>query len=132
MSTISVPLFMVGGLGLMLAPPAWAGFQAGVDAYDRGDYETALKEFLPLAEQGLALAQLNLGLMHGQGQGVPKDYVLAHMWANLAAAQGNENAIKSRDILEKLMTTAQLAEAQRLAREWKAKEWWGGISAEPQ
>ncbi len=56
-----------------------------------------------------------------QGQGVPQDYVLAHMWANLAAVQGNENAIKNRAILEKRMTPAQLAEAQRLAGEWKAK-----------
>ena len=88
-----------------------ASNQAGFDAYKRGDYETALKEFLPLAEQGLALAQFNLGFMYGQGEGVPKDYVLAHMWANLAAAQGNENAIKSRDILEKLMIPTQLAQA---------------------
>ena len=98
-----------------------SSYQAGVDAYDRGDYETALKEFLPLAEQGPALAQFNLGFMYGQGEGVPKDYVLAHMWLNLAAAQGFEKAAELRDLLEENMTLDQLAEAQRMAREWKAK-----------
>ena len=59
--------------------------------------------------------------MYGKGRGVPEDYVLAHMWANLAAAQGNENGIEVRDLLEEEMTPAQLAEAQRLAREWAPK-----------
>jgi len=59
--------------------------------------------------------------MYFKGQGVPLDYVLAYMWATLAAAQGLESASEMRDILEKRMTPAQLAEAQRLAREWKAK-----------
>ena len=39
---------------LALAAPAWAGFDEGVDAYERGDYEAALKEIRPLAEQGNA------------------------------------------------------------------------------
>ena len=56
----------------------------------------------------------------GSGQ-LPQDYVLAHMWLNLAASQGDEYGIKVRDLLEEHMTPAQLAEAQRLAREWKPK-----------
>ena len=52
---------MVIGLSLMLAASTWADFQLGEDAYKRGDFETALKEFLPLAEQGDADAQNNLG-----------------------------------------------------------------------
>ncbi len=59
--------------------------------------------------------------MYSQGLGVPKDSVQAYMWLNLAAARGNEKAFKSRDLLEILMTPAQLAEAQRLAREWRPK-----------
>ncbi len=129
----------------------------GMEAYDKGDYATALKEWRPLAEQGDANAQFNLGSMYeygdgvpqddteavrwyrlaaaqgyayaqslmGQmydlGLGVPQDDVQAHMWLSLAAAQGNEPARKLRDILAEGMTPAQLAEAQRLAREWKAK-----------
>jgi len=67
------------------------------------------------------LAQFNLGLLYAEGQGVPQDDVLAHMWMNLAAAKGVQEAVKGRDLLEKLMTPAQLAEAQRLAREWALK-----------
>ena len=48
-----VHLFMVIVLSLMLAASTWADFQAGQNAYDRGDYETALKEWRPLAEQGV-------------------------------------------------------------------------------
>ena len=121
MSKISVHLFMVVGLSLMLAAPARADFQVGVEAYKRGDYDTALKEFRPLAEQGDAFVQFNLGVMYIKGQGVPQDYVLAHMWMNLAAAKGVKKAVKGRDLLEKFMTLAQIMEAERLAREWKAK-----------
>ena len=185
--------FILVGLGFMLAAPTWADYQAGVDAYERGDYETALKEWRPLAErgneaaqanlgfmyakgqgvpqddqeavrwsrlaaeqgdavaqcnlgvmynkgqgvpqdyteavkwyrlaveQGDAVAQANLGLMYAKGQGVAQNYIQAYMWETLAAAQGNENASKGLEVLEKEMTPAQLDEAQRLAREWKAK-----------
>jgi len=106
---------------VLVAVPAWAGFQAGKEAYYRGDYDTALKEWRPLAEQGFASAQNNLAKMYRRGQGVPKDDVLAHMWWSLAAAQGHEPARKYRDRLAEKMTPAQLAEAHRLAREWKPK-----------
>ena len=98
-----------------------SSFQAGLDAYERGDYDTALKEFRPLAEQGDPLAQSYLGGMYAEGEGLPKDYVLAHMWMNLAAAKGVQEAVKGRGLLEKNMTPAQIGRAQRLAREWKAK-----------
>ena len=109
------------GLVFMLAAPTRADFQAGVEAYKRGDYDTALKEFRPLAEQGDAFVQFNLGVMYIKGQGVPQDYVLAHMWMNLAAAKGVKKAVKGRDLLEKFMNLDQLAEAQRLVREWTPK-----------
>ena len=98
-----------------------SSYQEGLDAFDRGDYETALKEWRPLAEQGDPLAQSYLGGMYAEGEGLPKDYVLAHMWMNLAAAKGVQEAVKGRDLLEKNMTPAQIGRAQRLAREWKAK-----------
>jgi TPR repeat protein len=72
------------------------------------------------AEQGNASAQNNLGVMYGKGQGVPQDYVQAHMWLNLAAAQ-NEAFQAARNWFAKLMPPAQIAKAQRLAREWKPK-----------
>ena len=59
--------------------------------------------------------------MYSQGRGVPKDFVQAYRWYTLAASQGDDLAGKFKNHLEKSMTPAQLAEAQRLAREWKAK-----------
>ncbi|MXZ50206.1 MAG: sel1 repeat family protein, partial [Rhodobacteraceae bacterium] len=60
----------------------------GVEAYKRGDYETALREWHPLAEQGEVEAQFILGLMYGNGEGVPQDYGEAEKWWRLSAEQG--------------------------------------------
>ncbi len=85
------------------------------------DYAEAMKWYRKAADQGNAKAQSNLGLMYDNGQGVTQDYVQAHMWLNLAAAQGQKEAEKFRGSLAKMMTPAQIAEAQKLAREWKPK-----------
>ena len=63
-----------------LTAPAWAGFDEGLAAYDRGDYATALREWRPLGEQGNAAAQFFLGLIYDNGQGVPHDYAEAAKW----------------------------------------------------
>ncbi|WP_419905054.1 tetratricopeptide repeat protein [Kiloniella sp.] len=68
------------------------GFQKGTEAYDRGDYETALKVFKPLAEKGDADAQFNVGLLYLRGQGVTQDYNVAVKWFRLAADQGYTKA----------------------------------------
>ncbi len=179
---------------LVAAPACTDDYETGVEAYQRGDYATALTEFRPLAQQGDARAQYNLGVIYSKGQGVPQDYaealhwyrqaaeqgdasgqfglggmyldgrgvprdyaeavrwyrqaaeqgdarakfnlsvmyrwgrgvpmddVQAHMWLSLAASQGEKRAPKRRDRLAKKMTPAKLAEAQRLAREWKPKQ----------
>ena len=65
--------------------------------------------------------------MYSKGQGVPQDYVQAHMWYNLAASRlppgkDRDDSVKNRDIAAEKMTPAQIAEAQRLAREWKPKK----------
>jgi TPR repeat protein len=75
------------------ANPAWsADFDKGLDAAQKGDYATALREWAPLAKQGDADAQFNLGLMHDDGQGVPQDYSTAVKWYSLAAEQGGVSA----------------------------------------
>tara|TARA_B100000965_G_scaffold62180_1_gene48019 strand:+ start:609 stop:1301 length:693 start_codon:yes stop_codon:yes gene_type:complete len=74
--------------GLVWAAPVRADFQAGVEAYKAGDYQTALAEWLPLAEAGNADAQFNVGLIHDGGQGVPRDYDKAVYWYRKAAEQG--------------------------------------------
>ena len=158
-----------------LTAPARAGLDEGVAAYIRGDYATAIREWRPLAKQGNAKAQFNLGrmyrfgwgvpqdnakaaewyrkaaeqgyakaqfklgFMYDDGLGVPQDYVQAHMWFTLSlldsppgehkhtgdyrhmSVESRHMSVKSRDIIAKMMTPAQISEAQKLAREWKAK-----------
>ncbi len=79
----------------------------------------AARWYRSAAEQGYLLAQSALAWMYLRGDGVPQDYVLAHMWFSLAAAQGSNSAKEQRDIVADRMTPDQIAEAQRMAREWK-------------
>ena len=67
-------------------------FDAGLAAAQSGDFATALREWTPLAEQGDATAQNNLGLMFATGQGVPQDDAEAVKWYRLAAGQGDAKA----------------------------------------
>lgn len=152
-------------LAVMLTSGAVAGpLEDAWAAYERGDYATALRLWRPLAEQGNAIAQSNLGFIYDSGQGVPQDhaeaakwyrlaaeqgnpraqsnlgsmyangqgvlqdYVQAYMWADLAASkfpasatEDREEAAHNRDLVARLMTPQQLAEAQRLVRKWKPK-----------
>jgi TPR repeat protein len=85
----------------------------------RQDHAEAFKWYRKAAEQGHAGAQNNLGFIYADGQGVPQDYVQAHKWLNLSAAQGEAIAAENRDIIAKRMTPEQIAEAQKLARNWK-------------
>ncbi|MDA2934832.1 sel1 repeat family protein [Acidobacteria bacterium AH-259-D05] len=86
------------------------------------DYKEAFRWAQAAAEQGNERGQLLLAVMYHSGEGVPQDYIQAHMWYNLAASNltGDDAKIaaKGRDDLAKGMTPEQIAEAQRLAREW--------------
>jgi TPR repeat protein len=76
---------------VFLAVPAWAdyqGYQAGMDAYDRGDYATALREWRPLAVEGNPGAQFNLGQLYLKGHGVPQNFDQARQWFERAAVRG--------------------------------------------
>ena len=91
------------------------------------NYAEALRWFRRAAENNHGLALNSLGIMYESGWGVPQDYVQAHMWYNLAAAGSSpgkhrDRAAKNRDIVAVVMTAAQIAEAQRLAREWKPQK----------
>ena len=89
------------------------------------DYAEAVKLYQTAADQGEAFAQDSLGQMYETGRGVSQDYLKAYFWFNLAAAQENypegplTNFSRHRDLAAKHLTPAQLAEAQKLAREWK-------------
>jgi len=95
--------------------------------YDRGhgvrqDYAEAVKWWKLAAAQGHAFAQYHLGLKYKNGQSVVQDYVRAHMWFNLAGARIAE-LVFGRDEVARLMTTQQIAEAQKLARECQARDY---------
>jgi len=75
-----------------LTASALADFQAGLDAYERGDYAITLREWQPLAEQGNPMAQHHLGWLYVLGRGVPQDYEEAVRWFCKAAEQGDSDA----------------------------------------
>ncbi len=92
------------------------------------DYTEAAYWYERAAAQGHGDAQVSLAVMYLTGEGVPYDFVLSHMWYGLAAA-GHPDARKrdiaamNRDLVTSYMTDAQVAEAERMAREWvPAKE----------
>jgi TPR repeat protein len=78
----------------------------------------ALTQYESEAKLGRADALYNLGLAYSTGQGVNVDYVAAHKWFNLAAMKGSEIAKSWRAQISREMDSSQIAEAQRLAREW--------------
>ena len=89
------------------------------------DYAEAARWLRKAADQDLAEAQYLIGLMYDNGQGVTQDYAEAHMWLNLAASRTSGNDQKkfadARESVARKMTPEQIAEAQRLAREWVPK-----------
>jgi hypothetical protein len=109
---------------------AGAQFSLGV-MYEKGsgipqDYAEAAKWYRLAAEQGHAYGQATVASMYAKGRGVIQNYVLAHMWFDLAAArmppgEERELAVGNRDKIEKRMRLEQVAEAQRLAKQWQPK-----------
>ena len=87
------------------------------------DNKEAVKWYRLAAEQGVARAQHNLGSMYGKGTGVVQDFIYAHMWWNIAASNGIDEGNKKK--VEEMMTTSDISEAQRLARECVKKNYKG-------
>ena len=85
--------------------------------------KTAVQWFTLASEQGNADAQANLGIMYEHGLGIARDYIYAYMWAQSAAAQGNELGKNLKDGIFKKMTSSQLEKAQGLARECVRKKY---------
>jgi uncharacterized protein len=98
------------------------GFMYEMGQGVKQDYAEAVMWYRLAADQGVATAQAGLGFMYEAGRGVPQNYVLAHMWFDLAAVRGFRRAAELRDLLVDHMTPEQVAEAQKLAREWKPAE----------
>jgi len=87
------------------------------------DYQEAVKWFQILAAQGNAQGQYKLGLMYRSGQGVAQDNVHAHMWFILAENQGVRAAKKKRVKIAQMMTSSQIVDAQRMARDCVEKHY---------
>ena len=79
-------------LSFLFLSHVFADFQAGMDAYNAGDYETAYKEWKALAEQGDAWAQIHIYMMYSFGEGVTQDDKEAMRWLRLAVEQGDARA----------------------------------------
>ena len=107
--------------GLALAQLS-LGVMYGTGAGVPEDDAEAVRWWRLAAEQGNARAQFNLGVSYDNGEGVPQNDVQAHMWSNLAASRltgdDRETAAELRDRARARMTPEQIADAQRLAREW--------------
>ena len=90
--------------------------------YDYGkgvleDDKEAVKWYRKAAEQGLAGAQYNLGVMYGSGDGVLQDYVNSYAWTDIAGANGHDIKKFKSEFLKKKMTPEQIAKAQELSKE---------------
>ena len=82
----------------------------------------AVKWYRKAAEQNVADAQYNLGVCYDSGEGVAKDEIEAYKWWLLAAGHGNDDAKYNMTIVENKMTREQIAEGQRLARDFKPRK----------
>ena len=97
--------------------PAWAAdVQKGSAAADAGDFATALAEWVPLAEQGDAVAQFYLGVMYANGEGVIQDDKEAAKWYRLAAEQGN--AVAQYNLAQKYAYGKGVIEDDKEAVKW--------------
>ena len=94
-------------------------YWSGIDVLQ--DYEAALKWYTLAAEQGDSNAQNNLGVMFANGQGVPENFIYAHMWFSISALNGNANGRKSQEIIEKRMIAARIEIAEELAQKMRAE-----------
>ena len=83
-------------------------FDRGLAAAQSGDFATALKEGQPLAEQGNATAQSNLGVMYYNGKGVIQDYAEAFKWYRLAAEQGYATAQSNLGVMYERQRTRKI------------------------
>jgi hypothetical protein len=111
---------LFGGCLLVLVTHATAGpYEDGVAAYDQQQYATALKLWLPLAEQGNAVAQFNVAVLYEKGLGTASDVVEAARWYLNAAEQGDPDAQYSAGVLYE--TGTGVVQNVEEARKWYAR-----------
>jgi hypothetical protein len=90
------------------------------------DYAEAANWYRKSADQGNVYAQASLGILYHSGKGLPRDDVQSEMWLTISAEHApkddRDTIVEMRDSVAAHLTPQQLAEAQRLAREWKPKK----------
>lgn len=95
---------------------AYAGpWEDGMVAYNRGDYLPAIRLIRPLAEQGNAKAQNQIGVMYRRGEGVPSSASRAFMWFSLAARRGDAKAKADLRDVSRSMTPEDVSRARDMA-----------------
>lgn len=104
---------------LFISTVSFASFDSAMSSYEKNNYSAASTEFKKLAAENDSDAQYMLGYMHATGKGFLQDYIAAHQWFNLAASNGNTDAIKARQNIEGRMSKEQIAQAQKQARAWQ-------------
>ena len=123
MKTLTSTLCLTIAVFLGSTGVSWsADYLTGLTAYRGGDYATAHRELTPLAEQGDAVAQYNLGVLYRDGQGVPQDYKTAVKWTRLAAEQGDADAQHNLGSMYR--------KGQGVLQDYKTARKWYRLSAE--
>ena len=107
-----------GVLAVGLFPLLLVGCRESPPDCPNVDSSSLFETVLRCADQGNAFAQFSLGFMYATGDDLPQDDVLAYMWLNLSAAQGQEGAQAAKELIVQRMTREQIGEAQRMSREW--------------
>ena len=118
--TLIITLFVLSGI----VSPSFVkadDFQDAVTIVNDGDFETAYKMLVPLAEKGQAAAQLILGMMYFKGTGVEKNIVQADKWLLISEKLGQEAGKKNRIFVERQMSSDQILKARKLAKNWLQK-----------
>jgi TPR repeat protein len=98
-------------------------FNDAFEHFTSASYHGAFKGFRELSEMGSPISQYILGVMYLRGIGVLQDFSRAHMWLNIASSQGHKRANEHLEKLTKDMSTDQVEEAQKLARECVARNY---------
>ena len=82
------------------------------------DNFTDINDCRGIEEQGDARAQYNLGMLYGNGEGVPQGYVMANMYSNIDSVNGDKDSVRNRDEVARKMTSSQIERAEDLVMEW--------------
>jgi len=118
--TLTITLFLLS----VIVSPSFVkadDFQDAVRIANNGDFKTAYKMLVPLAEKGHAAAQLILGMMYFKGTGIEKNIVQADKWLLISEKLGQEAGKKNRIFVERKMNSDQISKARKLAKVWLQK-----------